>query len=134
MGKYRTCNFAVSFFSSQMQSQFVHPDSYISVYQLSNSVTEEGIGENSLRTVSGLKKTRFFPRIAQLDLYRTCDLLFFLSTLDYHNNKTQTDMHFVHWVPYISDLPLFSGANYKQFGEKSLRTLSGLKIGTFHSL
>ncbi len=43
-------------------------------------------------------------------------------------------MHFVHPVPYISDLSLSSGAKYKQIGEKSLRTLSGLKIGTFHFL
>ena len=42
---------------------FVHPDSYISVYQLSNSVTHEGIGENSLRTVSGLKKNAFFREL-----------------------------------------------------------------------
>ncbi len=39
---------------------FVHPDSYISVYQLSNSVNHEVIGENSLRTVSVLKKSAFF--------------------------------------------------------------------------
>ncbi len=41
---------------------FVHPDSYISVYQLSNSVTHEGIGEYSLKAVSGLKKTLFVPK------------------------------------------------------------------------
>ncbi len=60
---------------------FVHPDSYISVYQLFNSVTHKGIGENSLRTVSGLKKKRFFPRIAPFDLYRTRDLLLFFCQL-----------------------------------------------------
>ncbi len=60
MGKYRTCNFAVSFLSLLGRDlNFVHPDSYISVYQLSNSVTHQGIGENSLRTVSGLKKNAF---------------------------------------------------------------------------
>ena len=40
-------------------------------------------------------------------------------------------MHFVHPVPYISDLLLSSSANYKQIGETSLSTFSGLKIGTF---
>ena len=43
-------------------------------------------------------------------------------------------MHFVHPVPYISDLLLSSSANYEQIRETSLRTFSGLKIGTFHSL
>ena len=40
-------------------------------------------------------------------------------------------MHFVHPVPYISDLPLSTSTILKQFGETSLRTFSGLKIGTF---
>ncbi len=81
MGKYRTCNFAVSFLSSRTRSQFCSPGFVYSVYQLSNSVTHEGIGENSLRTVSGLKKKRFFTRSAPLDLYRTRDLLLFFCQL-----------------------------------------------------
>ena len=40
-------------------------------------------------------------------------------------------MHFVHPVPYISDLPLSTGTILKQIGETSLRTFLGLKIGTF---
>ena len=40
-------------------------------------------------------------------------------------------MHFVPTVLYILDLPLSSGANYKQIGETSLRTFSGLKILDF---
>ena len=43
----------------------------------------------------------------------------------------QIDMHFVHPVPYISDLPLSTSTILKQIGETSLRTFSGLKIGTF---
>ncbi len=113
--------------------KFVHLDSYISVYPLSNSVTHEGIWENSLRTVSGLKKTAFFEELLHWICTERVICCCFLSTSDYHNNKTQTDMHFVHPVPYISDLSLSGGANYKQIGEKSLRTLSGLKIGPFHS-
>ncbi len=42
---------------------FVNPDSYILVYQLSNNVTHEGIGENSLKTVSGLKKNVFLREL-----------------------------------------------------------------------
>ena len=40
-------------------------------------------------------------------------------------------MHFVHSVPYNSDLLLSTGTIFKQVGENSLRTFLGLKIGTF---
>ncbi len=44
----------------------------------------------------------------------------------------------VHWhidLQSVSNsVPITNSANYKQIGEKSLRTLSGLKIGTFHFL
>ena len=39
-------------------------------------------------------------------------------------------MHFVPTVPYISVLQS-TGTIFKQVGENSLRTFSGLKIGTF---
>ena len=40
-------------------------------------------------------------------------------------------MHFVPTVPYISDLLQSTGTIFKQVGENSLRTFTGLKIGTF---
>ncbi len=97
IGKYRTCNFAVSFLSSRTWSQFCLPGFVYfspSANQQCNSRRDwRKLFKNSLRT----EKKRFF-RIAPLDLCRTHDWLLFLSTLDYHNKKMQTDMHFVHPV------------------------------------
>ncbi len=130
MGKCRTCNFAVSFLSSRTRSQFYSPGFVYFSPSTINSVTHEGIGENSLRTVSGLKKNAFSREL----LHWICTervICCFLSALDYHNNKTQTDMHFVHPIPFISHLSLSSGANYKQIGKKLLRTLSGAENSDF---
>ncbi len=96
---------------------FVHPDSYISVYQRNSRRDWRKFFKNSL----GTEKNCFSPRIAPLDLYRTRDLLLLFCQL---------------WIIIIIKRKqiciLFT--RFHKIGEKSLRTLSGLKIGTFHFL
>ncbi len=117
--------------SSRTRSQFCSPGfvyfSLSAIQQCNSRRDWRKFFKNSL----GTEKNRFFSRIAPLDLYRTSDFFYFFFNFGLSNANRYA---FVHPVPYISDLPLSSGANYKKIGEKSLRTLSGLKMRTFHFL